>query len=330
MANISDVAKLSGQTKTTVSRVINNHPYVSDQKRKLVLKAMEELGYTPNPSARRLRGQLTTTLGVIVPRIVNPFFSYLLNSIEQSAYKKGYQVLMGQSNEDKEKELAFLNLLKTKQVDGIIMTSIENEWEIIESYTKYGPILLCNDYVDQDKAPMIQLDQTLGAYLGTKHLVEKGHQKIAYCTGGLFDAEGKGKDRNQGFHKALKEVGIKINPKWIFVDMHTIEDGKQVLKQLMELDDRPSAIFTGSDEIAAGIIMEAKEQGWNIPKDLAVVGFDDQPIAEILDPKLTTIRQPVDQMGRKSVEVMIEMLENPELKGESYQLPIELIVRQST
>lgn len=330
MATILDVAKLSGQSKTTVSRVINNHPYVSDKKRELVLKAMEELGYIPNPSARRMRGQLTTTLGVIVPRIVNPFFSYLLNSIEQSAYNNGYQVVMGQSNEDKEKELAFLNLLKTKQVDGIIMTSIENDWEIIEPYTKYGPILLCNDYINQDKAPMIRLDQTKGAYLGAKHLVEKGHVKIAYCTGGLFDVDGKGKDRNQGFQKALKEAGVKINPKWIFVDQHTIEDGKQVLKQLNVMEDRPTAIFTGSDEIAAGIIMEAKEQGLNIPGDLAVVGFDDQPIAEIMDPKITTIRQPVDKMGQKSVEVMIEMLENPEHRVKSYQLPIDLIIRQST
>jgi DNA-binding LacI/PurR family transcriptional regulator len=330
MATISDVARLSGQSKTTVSRVINNHPYVSDLKRELVLKAMKELGYTPNPSARRLRGQLTTTIGVIVPRIVNPFFSYLVNSIEEAAYKKGYQVLIAQSNEDEEKELAFLNLLKTKQVDGIIMTSIENDWNVIEPYNEYGSIVLCNDYVDQGAAPMIRLDQTKGAYLGVKHLLEKGHQKIAYCTGGLFDEQGRGKDRNLGFQKAIKEADCKINPKWIFVDQHTIEDGKQVLKQILELNDRPTAIFTGSDEVAAGIIIEAKEQGLSIPKDLAVVGFDDQPIAELLDPKLTTIRQPVDQMGEKSVEVMIEMLENPDKTIESYELPIELIVRQST
>ncbi|MGM7723204.1 LacI family DNA-binding transcriptional regulator [Metabacillus sp. Hm71] len=330
MATISDVAKLSGLSKTTVSRVINNHPYVSDKKKELVLNAMKELGYTPNPSARRLRGQLTTTIGVIVPKIVNPFFSYLVNSIEQAAYKRGYQVLIGQSYEDKEKELAFLNLLKTKQVDGIIMTSIENDWEMIESYNQYGPILLCNDYVNQSVVPMIRLDQTKGAYLGTRHLIERGHQKIAYCTGGLFDEQGKGKDRNQGFQKALDEAGIKINPKWIFIDQHTIKDGKQVIKQILEMKDRPSAIFTGSDQVAAGIMIEAKEQRLSIPSDLAIIGFDDQPIAEILDPKLTTIRQPVDQMGEKSIEVMLEMLDNPEIEIKNYELPIELIIRQST
>jgi LacI family transcriptional regulator len=330
LATISDVAKLSGLSKTTVSRVINNHPYVSDKKRKLVIKAMKELGYTPNPSARRLRGQLTTTIGVIVPRIVNPFFSHLVNSIEQAAYRMGHQVLIGQSYEDKEKELSFLNLLKTKQVDGIIMTSIENDWEVIESYNQYGSILLCNDYVNQTVVPMIQLDQTKGAYLGTKHLIERGHQKIAYCTGGLFDEQGKGKDRNQGFQNALHKEGIKINPKWIFIDQHTIEDGKQVIKQILDMEDRPTAIFTGSDQVAAGIMIGAKEQGVSIPSDLAIMGFDDQPIAEILDPKLTTIRQPVDQMGKKSIEVMIEMLKNPEIEVRNYELPIELIVRSST
>ncbi|ARK28827.1 LacI family DNA-binding transcriptional regulator [Halalkalibacter krulwichiae] len=330
MATISDVAKLSGLSKTTVSRVINNHPYVSEKKRELVLKAMKELGYTPNPSARRLRGQLTTTLGVIVPRIVNPFFAHLINSIEQAAYKKGYQVLICQSYEDKQKELAFLDLLKTKQVDGIIMTSIENDWAVIESYNEYGPIMLCNDYVNQKEVPMIRLDQSKGAYTGANHLIERGHQKIAYCTGGLFDEEGKGKDRNQGFQRALSEAGIKIDPKWIFIDQHTIEDGKHVLRQILEMKDRPTAIFTGSDEVAGGIILEAKDHGLTIPNDLAVIGFDDQPIAEIVDPKLTTIRQPVDQMGEKSIETMIQMLENPEMEIKNYELPIELIVRQST
>ncbi|MGM0874754.1 MAG: LacI family DNA-binding transcriptional regulator [Bacillota bacterium] len=330
MATISDVAKLSGLSKTTVSRVINNHPYVSKRIREQVLNAMKELGYTPNPSARRLRGQLTTTLGVIVPRIVNPFFSYLVNSIEQTAYHKGYQVLICQSNEDKAKEIAFLNLLKTKQVDGIIMTSIENDWNIIKPYTNYGPILLCNEYLNNANVPMIRLDQYKGAYLGAKHLIERDHQKIAYCTGGLFDEQGKDKDRNQGFQKALKDVGIELNPKWIFVNRHTIEDGKQVLRQILEMNDRPTAVFTGSDEIAAGMMIEAKEHGLIVPDDIAIIGFDDQPIAEMLDPKLTTIRQTVDQMGEKAVEVIIEMLNNPEMEIKNYELPIELVVRKST
>lgn len=330
MSTISDVAKLSGLSKTTVSRVINNHPYVSKEKKDKVLQAMAELGYTPNPSARRLRGQLTTTIGVIVPRIVNPFFAYLVNAIEQEAYNIGYQVLISQSNEDKEKEWAFLNLLKTKQVDGVIMTSIENDWDAIQPFAAYGPIVLCNEYVNDAAVPMIRLDQYKGAYAGIKHLIERGHRKIAYCTGGLFDEQGKDKDRNQGYQKALKEAGITVNPKWIFLNQHSIEDGKRIIRKILEMDDRPTAIFTGSDEIAGGMMMEAKEQGLTIPDDLAIMGFDDQPLAEMLDPQLTTIRQPVNQMGKKAVEVIVEMLHHPEVEVKQYELPIELVVRKST
>ncbi|OES43434.1 LacI family DNA-binding transcriptional regulator [Domibacillus iocasae] len=330
MATIIDVARLSGLSKTTVSRVINNHAYVSEEKRALVLKAMKELDYYPNPAARRLRGQVTTTIGVVVPKITNPFFAYLVDAIEQAAYKNGYQVMIFQSNEDREKELSFLNLLKTKQVDGIIMTAIENDWKAVEPFTKYGPIVLCNEYINEPSVPIIKLDQFKGTYMGIKHLIEKGHQKIAYCTGGLFAEEGKDKDRNRGYQKAMEEAGASINPNWIFVDRHTIEDGKSVLKSLLEMDDRPTAVFTGSDEIAAGMIAYAEEQGIAIPNDLAVMGFDDQPLAELISPKLTTVRQPVDQMGEKAAEVIINRLHDENAQTYHYELPIEVIVRQST
>ncbi|MFB4212451.1 LacI family DNA-binding transcriptional regulator [Shouchella sp. JSM 1781072] len=330
MATISDVAKLSGLSKTTVSRVINNHPYVSKDKRAQVYEAMEQLGYSPNPAARRLRGQITTTIGVIVPKIVNPFFSHLVNAIEQTAYQKGYQVLIFQSYEDKNKEIAFLNLLKTRQVDGIILTSIENKWEVVADYQQYGPMILCNDYINQNTVPMIRLDQAKGAFLGIEHLIKQGHQKIAYCTGGLFDEEGKGKDRNNGFQKAMTQSGVNVNPQWIFIDQHSIEDGRDVLRQLLEMTNRPTAIFTGSDEVAAGVIMEAKKNGLTVPRDLAVVGFDDQPLAQIVEPNLTTIRQPVNLMGTKASERMIQMIEEPHFKPEHEQLPIELVVRSST
>ncbi|SDO35282.1 LacI family DNA-binding transcriptional regulator [Halobacillus sp. SY10] len=330
MATISDVAEKTGLSKATVSRVINNHPYISKEKRELVYKAMEELGYHPNPSARRLRGQLTNTIGVIVPRIVNPFFSYLVDALEQVAYENNYQVLMFQSDEKKDKELYFLNLLKTKQVDGLIMTSIENDREVIESYTKFGPILLCNEYMSQSDLPVVRVDQMKAAYLGTKHLLDRGYRRIAYCTGGLFVDDGKDKDRNVGFQKALNDYDIQINTSWVFINKHTIEDGKQVMRQIAEMRDRPDAIFTGSDEIAAGVLREAKSLGLNIPEDLAVIGFDDQPIAEMIDPALTTIRQPIKEMGRESVDTLLRLLKNHPLDQTDQELSVELVVRSST
>lgn len=330
MATIIDVARLAGVSKTTVSRVINNYPHISADKKEQVLRAMAELGFTPNLSARRLRGHLATTIAVVVPKIVNPFFSYLVDAIEQVGYKNGYQTLICQTNEDKDKELAYLNLLKTKQADGIIMTSIENDWETIKPYIEYGPIVLCNEYVSKLDVPMIRVDQYQGTYIGVKHLIGQGHRKIAYCTGGLFTEFGKDKDRNRGYQKALEEAGIAVNPNWILVDKHTIEDGKQVMRLLLEMKDCPTAVFTGSDEIASGLMLAAKQAGLAIPKDLAILGFDDQPIAEVLEPALSTIRQPIEQMGRKAGEILLAMLEQGDLEPEVYELPVELIVRKST
>ncbi len=330
MANISDVVRLSGVSKSTVSRVINNFPHVSEEKKARVLKAIQELNYMPNPSARKLRGQVTTTIGVIVPRIVNPFFSYLVDAIEKAAYHHGYQTLICQSNEDKEKELAFLRLLKTRQIDGVIMTSIENDWEIIEPLNELGPIVLCNEYLTKANVSTVRLDQFRGAYLGVQHLIERGHRKIAYCTGGLFSEFGKDADRNRGYQKALKEAGIPINPSWILVNQHSIEDGKNAMEIILSMQDRPTAVFTGSDEIASGLMVSAKSHGLKIPDDLAIIGFDDQPIAELLDPPLTTIRQPIQQMGEMAIEVLLKHLNDPERSVNTVELPIELIVRGTT
>jgi DNA-binding LacI/PurR family transcriptional regulator len=330
MPTIKDVAQLSGISKTTVSRVINNKGYVSEEKKALVLKAMEELEYYPNLAARRLRGQLTTTIGVIVPKITNPFFSYLVDAIEEAAYEKGYQVLIFQSNEDPKKELTFLNLLKTKQVDGVIMTSVENDWTKVKSFIKHGPIVFCNVYIEKSTVPTVRLNQYQGTYDGIKHLIERGHRKIAYCTGGFFKKEGKGKERNQGYQKALEEAGISINLNWIFVNQHSIEDGKQVLRKILEMEEKPTAVFTGSDEVASGMVAEASVHGIRIPDDLAIMGFDDQPIARVVSPKLTTIKQPVDRLGEKAVEIIIDELNNAQSLDQYYELPIELIIRQST
>ncbi|MGJ9382611.1 LacI family DNA-binding transcriptional regulator [Salipaludibacillus sp. CF4.18] len=331
MATISDVAKLSGLSKTTVSRVLNDYPHVTKEKRLLVQKAMEELSYIPSPSARRMRGQITTSIGVIVHRIVNPFFSYLVNAIEELAYENGYQVLVFQSNNDPEKELAYLNLLKTKQVDGIIMTAVVNEWDDLKEYTNFGPIVFCNEYISDSNLPIVRIDQVDSVYTGIRHLIDRGHQKIAYCTGGsLFEMDGKNNDRSIGFQKALKEAQIPMNPKWVFINQITIDDGKEVAKELISMSDRPTAVFAGGDEVAAGILIEIKRLGLRVPEDIAIMGFDDQPIAEIMEPKLTTIRQPVNQMGEKAVELIIGMLNHADQKSKDHELPTELVIRQST
>lgn len=329
MAKISDVAKLAGLSVSTVSRVINNQKYVTEEKRNAVLKAMEELNYQPSTAARQLRGQSSKILGVIVPRITNPFFSYLVDEIQRIAYQNDFQIMIFQSNEDTEKELSFLNLLSQKQIDGIIMCAIENSEEVIQSYTKYGPIVLCNETFENDHLPTVSLNQAEGAYLGTKYLLSKGHREIAYCTGGIFDEDGKNKERNAGFSKAMKEFKLAPNSEWLFVDQHTIDDGKQIARKIFSMSERPDAIFTGSDEVAAGLIVEATKLGMKVPQELAVLGFDDQPLAELTTPSITTVRQPINELGKQTVELMLSILNGRAGQVDEQQLQMNLVIRES-
>ncbi|WP_332695297.1 LacI family DNA-binding transcriptional regulator [Halalkalibacter lacteus] len=329
MATIKEVAELAGLSRTTVSRVINNEPFVTEEKRKLVLEAMDQLGYVPNSSAQRLRKNKTETVAVLISRIINPFFSRLVDEMELIASKSGFKLILCNTRCNKENELKYLEMLKTKQVDGIILVSIENKWEDIEPFCQYGPIIMCNEYHDDATIPVIRLDQVKGGYIGTKHLIDLGHKRIAYCGG---DMSGHlSQDRQKGYWKAMEEAGLPVYKSWEFPDSFGICDGRSVLQSILELENRPTAVFTGSDEVAVGVILEAKERGLQVPDDMAVVGFDNQPLAEVIDPPLTTIEQSVNEIGKKAMEVMFDVIDNKRKIEKSIDyLPIKLIVRQST
>ncbi|PTY78978.1 LacI family transcriptional regulator [Heyndrickxia sporothermodurans] len=332
MATIADVAKLAGLSRATVSRVINNHPYVSDEKKKLVKEAMEALHYYPNSTAQKLRSQKTETIAVLVPILTNPFFAYLLEGIDTVANERGYHLLVCQTRYSQEKEIYFLNLLKTKQVDGIILTSIENDWNKIEDFSEFGPIVLCNEFDERANVPTVRLDQVYGGYIGTRHLIEKGHTKIAYCKGKYGKHFSKlTMERELGYKMALAEYDIPIREDFIFREVTDIEGGKITLRKMLSLKDRPTAIFTGSDMVAAGVITEAKASGLRIPEDIAVIGFDDQPIAEMIEPKITTIKQPILEIGQKASKLMMDIIEKKDGQDEfDSLLSLQLIVRAST
>ncbi|MCK1991050.1 LacI family DNA-binding transcriptional regulator [Peribacillus muralis] len=334
MATIKDVVNMTGISRSTVSRVINNDPHVSEEKKIRVLKAMELLKYTPNSAAQSLRNQKTNTIAVLIPELTNPFFAYLLDKIDVAAIEKNLQLLVCQTRYDKRKELQFFELLKTKQVDGIILTSLENDWESISAYTSFGPIVLCNEYSEEAQIPMIHADQLYGSYLGTKHLIEQGYQNIALCCGNDERPSKLGKDRLTGYQKALEEFGLPLCGDWIFQDISNIngktpfEGGRQLLRKIVSMKNRPDAIFTGSDQVGAGIIFEAKILGVHTPCDIAVMGFDDQEIAATFD--LTTIRQPISEMGELTLKRLLDLIDQKEIVQSFDKLPLELVIRNST
>jgi len=333
LATISDVAKLAGLSVSTVSRVINDSPHVSDKKRNSVESAMKRLGYVPRPSARQLRGSKTNTMAVTIPRIVNPFFSYLVDAIEQKLDEAGYSTLIVQTFSRADEELAALNLLKNQQVDGVILCSLENPWSVISQYCQYGKIVLVNEYLKEVQVPIVRADQYTGFYKATDFLFKQGYQKIAYATGRktisiMERGENFDADRFAGFQDALNKHKMSFNHDWLFTQAHTAEDGQDILKQIYNLKNKPDVIIAGSDEVAMGILQEAEKLKIQVPSEIAVMGVDDQPVAANLRIPLTTVKQPVAQMGQGAAEAMLDSMSGKE-NLENRIFDLEVIKRAS-
>lgn len=258
MATIGDVAKTAGLSEATVSRVINNHPYVSAEKKQLVFRTMDQLGYVPNSIAQQLRNQQVSTIAVLIPRISNPFFSRLVEAMEEEAARHQFQLIVCQTRTNPERELVYLDWLKTKQIGGVILASSENDWDVIQDYQKYGPMMFCNEYPANADVPIVSLNQYQAGYMGTQHLLAKGHEKIAYCYGSEHDTNMA--NRKIGYLDALQEQGCTVSDNLFFQNAFDIDDGVAICREILAMSHRPTAVFTGSDEVAAGIIKEAKNK----------------------------------------------------------------------
>lgn len=329
MATIDEIAKICNVSKTTVSRVLNNHPYVSEDKRRKILRVIKELDYTPSSIARHLRTNKTYILAISVPSIDHPFFGQLVKGISNEALMHGYKVFICQTFYDKQTERETMELLRNKEIDGVILGALENEWTVLEPYLKYGPILLCNDYHDQAPIPIISYDEFEAGYKAVKYLIQKGHKKIGFCYDTFYSQAQR--QRKEGYLKALSEEHLQTKEEWIFDQAIHIKDGFRIFNEIDQLKEKPTALFTGNDQVAAGVIKKAKLCGYNIPEDLAVIGYDNQSICQVTTPTISTIGIPIVELGKQSVLKMLQYIEhNMETQREVIQLPIELIVREST
>lgn len=334
MATISDVARLSGISVSTVSRVINDSPHVSPEKRQKVLDAMEQLGYTPMQAARQMRGSGSRNIAVVIPSVTNTFFAYLVNAIENTCRQHNYKTLIMQTYGEKELEESALNLLKLHHVDGVILCALENSGSVIRDYAKYGSIVICNEYNDDDSISTVQGMQYEGFYKATEYLIDRGYQKIGYCAGSrkvvLQDMGADiNSDRYRGYAEAMSARNMVANPAFVYTRMKTFEDGQRFIRDYAHEENRPDALIAGSDQVAAGMVFEATKLGIRIPEDLAIMGVDDQPIATQIEIPLTTVHQPVEEEGRLAAEELLKELEGGKVKTERRKLELTLAIRQS-
>ncbi|MDF9759866.1 DNA-binding LacI/PurR family transcriptional regulator [Peribacillus simplex] len=329
MTKISEVAKLCNVSKTTVSRVLNNHPYVSKEKREQILKVIKELDYVPSSLARNFRTNKTKTIAILVPRFDHPFFAQLIKGVSLAALENDYKVLIFQTFYDSKNELDVMERLKNREVDGVILGALENEWDLVEPYLTCGPILLCNEYHYSAPIPIIGYDELEATYKAVEHLIKKGHKKIGFCYDTSYSQAQS--QRKEGFLKALADNNLLHNEDWIFGHGFNIEDGFRICDEIFKLKEKPTALFTGNDQVAAGIIKRATALDYKIPEYLAIVGYDNQSICQVTTPTITTIDIPIMELGQRSAIELIKYLNNDlELKRDVIKLPTKLKIREST
>lgn len=330
---IKDIAAKLDLHHTTVSRALHNHPDVQSKTRERVLDMAKKLNYQPNILAQNLKAQRTNTIGVIVPEIKHHFFSSVISGIEEVAYEAGYVILLSQSNENYEREVQNTKALISNNVAGLIVSISQTtkNADHFKMFLKSGGALVFFDRVCEDlEVNKVVVDDHSGAFMGTQHLIEEGYKKIAHLGGsrGISITEA----RYNGYLDALKTQNIKINQDYCYFGGFHEKNGKEGMEFLLNLSDPPDAVIAVNDPVALGAYDAIKNRGLNIPGDIAIVGFSDNPICRIVSPQLTTIRQPTYEMGKKAMEMLIDQINNGDdnLKPRKEILETSLIVRQST
>lgn len=327
MTTINDVAHLAKVSTATVSRVLHDTGNVKQATRNRVLKAVEALNYQPNILARQFRRKETRSIVVVFPDITSPFYSKVLLGIEDVARRYNYQVLLGDSRNDPEREFQYLDLLKQKQVDGmILLTSRIGQADMAEIASQF-PIVLAGDYFEGLQVPMVSIDNISGARKITDHLISLGHERIAFFSGPMD--RNFSKDRWKGFRQALANHDLQVYEGCILEGNYTIDSGYALLSRTLDLDPRPTAVFASNDQMAVGAIKAALDKGLRVPEDLAIVGFDDIDMASICEPELTTIAQPKHGIGEQAMELLIKQMMNIPLAKPHVLLDGKLIIRES-
>lgn len=331
MPTIKDVAASAGVSIATVSHVINGTRYVSDELKDRVQKAMEELGYRPNTLARSLRSGQSRTIGMVVPDASNLFFAEIGRALEDVGFENGYSVIVCNSDNNLDKQSSYIDTLIAKQVDGVIFISAGDAEEYLGSLSQAGiPVVVADRDVTMGVADVVLLNNELGGYLATRHLIDLGHRKIACISGPNYLTPSA--DRIDGFYAACEESGIEPNPDWIVIGDFQAQSGDICMTKLLTMPDKPTAVFVFNDMMAIGAMNAIHRSGLRIPHDISIVGFDNIALASSVYPALTTISQPTQEIARTICEILFERIQNRgvQAKRERVVIDPELIIRSTT
>ncbi|TWT06288.1 LacI family transcriptional regulator [Planococcus sp. CPCC 101016] len=327
MANIQQVAKHAGVSVATVSRVLTGKNKVTAKTKQKVEEAIQYLNYEPSMLGRNLRNSESRIVLILIPTISNPFYFEIIKGIENMALSQNYSILLCETDSKPEKEEIYFDLVRKKMADGIISMDPAVNVETLKELSENYPIIQCSEYGGGIGIPYVTIDSEEASYRAVKHLIQIGHRKIA-----LMNSDEKflyARERRMGYERALQENGIPLNKDYIFYTQELgFEPGQLTMKKILQLEDRPTAVFAVSDLLAIGALKEINAAGLHVPGDVAVVGFDKIDFSNMTNPALTTVAQPMYKMGTVAARMLIEKIQGKTV--DSVVLGHELVIREST
>ncbi len=332
---IKDIAEVAGVAHTTVSRALRGHPRISTDTIERIQRIADELGYVPNTAARGLKTRRSRVLGVIARRIDDPFFSGVLQGIEEVLHEAGYSLFLAASHRDAEREREIMQVMGERRVEGLIVSSTQIQPEHIRQLDRFNvPLVLINNQaIDEPDIHSVYHDDVFGSNQLVQHLIEGGHHHIAYlgnANGGKTNIE-----RMQGYEDAMSNAELEVRSNYIVIGPNGQPDsGVEGMKEILQLSPRPTAVTCYNDMMAIGAVQAVQQAGLRVPEDISITGFDNIQLAAFVSPPLTTFHQPKYELGREAALMMLRVLADGETavstQPEVIRLRGELIVRQST
>jgi LacI family transcriptional regulator len=328
MATIKDVARIAGVSVATVSRVINHSPKASQSSIESVTAAMKSLGYRPNAAARALVSQSSNTIGILVSDVSDPFFGALVKAVDNVAQQNGKQILIGNGYHQADKERQVIELLINNRCDALVIHSKSlSDQELIDYSHEVPSLVLINRHIPQIAHRCISLDNKKGAYLATEYLIKNGHRNIA-CIASTHNIE-DAQQRIEGYQAALHAHGIELSSSYIERAEPHSEGGEKAMTHLLLKSINMSAVVAYNDNMAAGAISVLEENGFTLPDQMSVIGFDDALIARYVRPRLTTVLYPIQLMAEKATTLALELAKGEIPNGEPLQFTPTLVRRDS-
>lgn len=331
MASMNDVANRAGVSIATVSRVLNNNGKVNEATRAKINKAIKELKYQPSRVAKRLRSKSVSSnlFGVLIPDIENPFYVEVLRGIEEMAYHNNYAIIMCNFGQDEVKEKLYLEILQSEGIDGLIAAPAREDDPQLKKMVNDGLPIVCVDRgLVGINVDVVLVDNATGAFNAVDFLAKSGYKRIAYIAG--LPEIPSSRLREKGYKEALAANGIPFNPELVKFGNSKHESGIKLCAELLDLPNPPDALFTGNNLITLGALETIHERKLKIPRDIAIIGFDDMYWSSSLNPPLTAVRQPAFEIGKRAVEMLIQRIQDPQRSSVQMTLNTELMKRSST